>query len=264
MINKDWWKNFFDERYLKTYVDIKSKEATLKEVKFLFGVIKNKFKDQKIKILDLACGYGRHSILLAQKGLKVVGVDYSKYFLKIALAKVKDLGFKNVKFIRKDVRKISYQNEFDLVINMFTSFGYFRDEKDNIKVLKNVYRALKKGGYFILDLENAVCLVNTLIKRGKTDKDGFLFIENKKLLSNNLEVLTKLAFNHLNLRFVLERKWRENNKKNSSKANCRLYYPEEILSYLRLLNFKIVKIYGDFRKNKYTFDSPRMIIIAQK
>jgi SAM-dependent methyltransferase len=171
----NWWKKVFDKDYLKTYVDIITPERTKQEINFILKFIKTKFKNKKIKILDLACGYGRHAIPLAQEGHFVIGVDYSSYFLKLAKREAKKLKLKNIKFIKKDMRKIDFGGKFDLIINMFTSFGYFENEDDNILVLKNVYQALKKNGYFILDLDNYHRRIKKFIKEGKW-VNGFLVV----------------------------------------------------------------------------------------
>jgi 2-polyprenyl-3-methyl-5-hydroxy-6-metoxy-1,4-benzoquinol methylase len=82
-----WWEKIFDKRYFKIYSPIITEERTNREVKFLVDFIKKKFKNRKIKILDLACGYGKHSLALAKKGFNVVGVDYSNYFFEIGKEK---------------------------------------------------------------------------------------------------------------------------------------------------------------------------------
>ncbi|BCX15760.1 MAG: methyltransferase type 11 [Candidatus Parcubacteria bacterium] len=255
-------KKIFNENYLKTYVDMITPQRTEKEVSFLLKFIKEKFKNKKIKILDLACGYGRHSIPLAQAGYLVTGVDYSDYFLRLAKKEAKKLKLKNVEFIKKDMRKIDFKNEFDLVINMFTSFGYFENENDNILILKKVYQALKKKEYFIFDLDNYHQRIDWLIKEGKR-VDGFLIVSRTVKQSNGLEVTTTYGLNPLELKAFIERKWIEGKAK-SYKGIYLLYPLNEICNYLKLLNFKIEKFYGDFDGRKFTFDSLRMIIVAKK
>jgi len=95
-------------------------------------------------------------------------VDFSKEYLSDAIKKAKKMKLKNIEFIRKDMRKIDFKEEFDLVINMFTSFGYF-DDKDNFTFLKKVRRALKKGGKFIIDVKNGV-----FIRENLSEKTGKL------------------------------------------------------------------------------------------
>lgn len=258
----DWWKFIFNKDYLKTYVDILTEQRTEKELSFILDFIKDRFRNKKIKILDLACGHGRHSLPLAKAGYFVIGIDYSDYFLKLAKKEAKKLKLKNIKFIKKDMRKINFKNEFDLVINMFTSFGYFENEDDNLLVLKNIYQSLKNNGYFILDLENYHRWLTWFIKNGKW-ADGFLTISSIIKQSNGLEVTTKTWFDIEKMRVFIKREWFENKTK-SYLGSFRLYSLNEICNYLKLLNFKIFKIYGDFDKKEFDSQSSRMIIISKK
>jgi SAM-dependent methyltransferase len=259
-----WWEKIFDKRYLKIYSSIITEERTNREVKFLVDFIKKKFKNRKIKILDLACGYGRHSLALAEKGFNVVGVDYSNYFLKLAKKKAKELKIKNVKFLRKDMRKINFENEFDLIINMFTSFGYFDKNEDNIKVLKNVYNALKCKGYFILDLENPNYWYYLLLNDPKIDQEGFLFYETE-VIDGELKIKIKIIFDHINRFIILQRKWEENGKEIFWEGKFKLFYQDEIINYLQFLGFKNIKVLGDFDfKKPFDKNSSRMIFVALK
>jgi SAM-dependent methyltransferase len=262
--NNFWWQKIFDERYLKIYSFGITEERTNKELKFLLTFIKKKFKNRKIKILDLACGYGRHSLPLAENGYEVIGVDYSKYFLSLAKEKAKELKIKNVRFLRKDIRKINFKEEFDLVINMFTSFGYFDNNEDNIKVLKNVYESLKRGGYFILDLENPNFCWKFFLKNPQVTEEGFLYYEFKEP-NKELDINTKVILDHVNRFVILQRKWEENGKENLWEGKFKLFYPEEILIYLKLIGFERIKIFGDFDFKKiFNKESSRMIFKAFK
>lgn len=102
------------------------------------------------RLLDLACGTGRHSILLARRGAFVVGVDKTEAYLQEARAGAR--GLKNCLFARGDMRRLPFKGEFDAAINLWTSFGYFAKPSDDLKALKGVARALKPGGLFLIDL----------------------------------------------------------------------------------------------------------------
>lgn len=262
-ISSDWWKFIFNEDYLKTYVDIITNQRTEKEVRFILKFIRENFKNKKIKILDLACGYGRHSILLAKKGYFITGIDYSDFFLKLAREEVGKFNLKNVEFLKQDIRKIKFKNEFDLVISMFTSFGYFDDESDNFLVLKNVYQSLRKGGFFILDLENYLRWFDLFLSNGKLIKN-FIYYTITKKQSNNLKVKTEFLLDYYKMRIIIRRSWSEDKEKKSYEGSFRIYSLGEILFYLRLLNFEVKKIYGGFNNEKFTPFSSRMIIIASK
>ena len=126
-----WWQKFFDEHYLKVYEELE--RASSREVESLIRMMDLK---PKAKILDLCCGYGRHSFELAQRGFKVTGYDLSDFFLKKAKNDSAASGLK-IDYIKGDMRKLPFESRFDAVINIFTSFGYFDRERDDLKVLKN-------------------------------------------------------------------------------------------------------------------------------
>lgn len=102
------------------------------------------------RVLDLACGTGRHSVLLARRGAFVVGVDKTEVYL--AEARRNARGLANCLFARGDMRRLPFKGEFDAVMNIWTSFGYFAKYSDDIKALKGVQRSLKPGGLFLIDL----------------------------------------------------------------------------------------------------------------
>ena len=102
------------------------------------------------RLLDLACGTGRHSLLLARRGAVVLGVDKTASYLRQARQAAKKLP--NCRFALGDMRHLPFTEEFDAAMNLWTSFGYFSRFSDDLKVLKGVARALKPGGLFLIDL----------------------------------------------------------------------------------------------------------------
>ena len=104
------------------------------------------------RLLDLACGTGRHALLLARRGAFVVGVDKTEAYLKEGRAQARARGLTNCLFARGDMRRLPFKGEFDAAMNLWTSFGYFSKPTDDLKALKGVARALKPGGLFLIDL----------------------------------------------------------------------------------------------------------------
>jgi len=102
------------------------------------------------RLLDLCCGTGRHSILLARRGASVLGVDRTPAYLTEARRRAGKL--ENCRFAQGDMRRLPFEGEFDAVMNLWTSFGYFEKESDDLKTLKGVARALKPGGLFLIEL----------------------------------------------------------------------------------------------------------------
>lgn len=102
------------------------------------------------RVLDLCCGTGRHSILLARRGASVLGVDRTTEYLEQARRRA--CALKNCRFVQGDMRRLPFDGEFDAVMNLWTSFGYFEKESDDLRTLKSVARALKPGGLFLIEL----------------------------------------------------------------------------------------------------------------
>jgi SAM-dependent methyltransferase len=100
------------------------------------------------RILDLPCGYGRHAALLARRGFRVVGVDLSPAML--AEARRRYAEGPRLRFRRADMRHIAYRDEFDAVVNLYTSFGYFTPAQ-NVAALRRMARALRPGGRLLID-----------------------------------------------------------------------------------------------------------------
>lgn len=258
---KDWWQSVFDDKYLKTYVDIVTPELTRKQVDFLVKSLK---LNKKQKILDLACGYGRHSLELVRRGYNVTGFDYSNYFLKQAksIAKKEKL---NVEFIQGDFRKLPFRNEFDAVINMFTSFGYFDQAKENRKVLTSIYKALKPHGLAIIDLNNPVATIariNTL-PNARQEK-GVLHASSVSSLSNGLEVKTEHHVNITKMMWLMNRAWTENGARKKYVTNIKMYTLQELSKLITSIGFNIQKVLGNFSGEPFTTSSRRMIFLIKK
>src|SRR5262249_12669661 len=145
-----WYHEFFGEDYLRIYAHTLAPERTAQEVE---GIVRLLALPPGSSILDLCCGHGRHSIPLAQRGYQVTGQDLSEFFLQRAQVDAQVEGV-SVRWVRGDMREIPFANEFDAVINIFTAFGYFESEAEDQKVLRQVHRALKPGGRFLLELKH--------------------------------------------------------------------------------------------------------------
>src|SRR3989339_1377080 len=156
IVKKNWHKDFFKNAFYNPASPAALAKAP-EEVRFVIKALKLK---KGSKVLDMCCGPGRHSVLLAKKGLDVTGFDFSKEYLAEAAERAKKNKVQ-IRLVRGDMRKLPYSNEFDAVINMFTSFGYF-SEKQNIAILKKVAGALKPHGKFFIDIVHKENLDNNL------------------------------------------------------------------------------------------------------
>ena len=152
-INENWWKYIFDEMYLLTDArSVCNDELTQREVDFLEQTL---LLDKTASILDLCGGQGRHSLELSRRHFKNITVlDYSKYLLNLG-KKIAWQEKLNTVFIQSDARNIGFLGQsFRFIILMASSFGYFPDEKENQKILAEIFRILIPGGTVLLDLPN--------------------------------------------------------------------------------------------------------------
>lgn len=144
----DWYKHGWS-------LDIKNQswvEDTENQVSFVIKTLKFTGKE---RILDLACGYGRHSLSFAQKGFSVVGVDITKDYIDDAIKTSKENSL-TARFIQSDIRDIDFENEFDVVLNLADgAIGYLETDQENLKIFDVISRALKKGGKHFMDVCNA-------------------------------------------------------------------------------------------------------------
>ncbi len=137
--------------YLFTYRDDLTDERSDAEVALLIKLLEI---SSSMKILDLACGFGRHANRLAVMGHSVTGVDFMPGFITLARQKATEMGLQ-VDYRQGDMRQVSFVEEFDRVLLLFTSFGYFEDN-ENEQVVENMARALKPGGRLLFDIPNGM------------------------------------------------------------------------------------------------------------
>jgi SAM-dependent methyltransferase len=143
----DWFESFFGADYFEIYRDFFTPEATAADVE---GIVSLLGLSPGARVLDLACGHGRHAVPLAARGFDVTGFDLSELVLERARAEAAARGVA-VRWQRGDMRELPFEAEFDAVINVFTAFGYFADEEEDVETLRRVRHALVPGGRFLLE-----------------------------------------------------------------------------------------------------------------
>lgn len=147
-MESNWYKKIWS-------LDIKDQswvEDTNRQVDFLVEKLGLK---SGAKILDLACGFGRHSLELARRGFDVTGVDITPDYIDFA-KKTAEKEKLNARFICSDIREVGFENEFDAVLNMADgAVGYLENDEENLKIFKTVSRALKSSGRHFMDIMNA-------------------------------------------------------------------------------------------------------------
>lgn len=145
-----WYESWFNSPYYHLlYKDRDYAEAEA----FLNRLTEHLSPRPDARFLDLACGKGRHSVFLAAKGFKVTGLDLSPQNIRAANETAAEQGL-DIRFREHDMREDSGLGPFDFILNLFTSFGYFDDPSDNLRVLQAVRAQLAASGTFVLDFMN--------------------------------------------------------------------------------------------------------------
>jgi SAM-dependent methyltransferase len=198
-------------------------------------------------VLDLCCGPGRHSAELAKRGYNVTGVDRSAFLLSRARERSSD-----VEWISSDMRDFVRPASYDLVINMFTSFGYFEDKDDDVRVLRNIHTSLRDGGVFLIDVIGKEYLAkvfqptvsytapngSTLVQRHEIF-DDWTRIRNEWMLVDG-ERVKRFTFHHT------------------------VYSAQELKDRLGAAGFGSVAVYGDLEGNEYGTAATRLVAMARK
>lgn len=257
-----WWKNTFDQKYLDTYIDTEFIAPKQTEVQINFLVEKLNLK-KGVRILDLACGYGRHSIPLAELGFQVTCLDYSSFLLEKARSETKKKKL-HIAFIQGDMREIRFENEFDAVISMFTSFGYFETKEEEKELLQKIYQSLKIDGVLLLDLNNSLRTVQRIKRLGNLNQDNNSYsLTSTNILSNSLEVNTKQTLSQDESKWTIERTWINTvGEKQSYEIVINLFSRKELEQILTDVGFGSTQAYGDFEGTEFKIDSPRLILVA--
>jgi SAM-dependent methyltransferase len=150
--SSDWWRDFFNPIVGQVMFTAKAGQAE-SEVR---QVVRQTRIKPPLKVLDLACGTGRHSLLLAKRGFEVTGLDYSKSYLREAAATARKSRTR-IRFVHGDMKELDRHfqpHEFELVVSLYNSFGYFSSRRDDLKMLKAVHRVLAAGGLLVLNTLN--------------------------------------------------------------------------------------------------------------
>jgi len=239
------FEGLFDPDYLYFYAPQMTPERTEAEVDLIWQLLELK---PGMTVLDLACGHGRISNPLAKRGCVMTGLDASDLFLQQAQSDAVEQGVA-VEYLKGDMRTLPWSEQFDCVVNWFTAYGYFSDE-ENHQVLREVYRALKPGGKFLLEHQNRDRVLKQFQPAFVTEREGNYLIDR-----NRYNILTGCTENE---RIIIRE-----GKVRKLQFFIRLFSYTELRDWLLQAGFERVEGYGH-TGGSLTLDSRRMILVAHK
>ena len=239
-----WYARWFGEEYLRLYPHRDQGEAD-RAVELVAGLVELTDQD---RVLDLACGAGRHLRAMEECGIRSVGLDLSHPLLQRAREAVPETAL-----VRADMRYIPFGDDsFSLVSSFFTSFGYFMSPEEDRRVLDEVRRILRPGGHLVLDFLNSARVREGLVPHDEREVDGRLVVQERRLVDGGRSVEKTIRMSAIGSgeeeRFI---------------ERVRLYDPDELEELLVSAGFSPVCSFGDYQGTPFAAGSPRFILLAR-
>lgn len=241
MKTKDWFTDWFNTSYYHTlYKERNDDEAQV----FMKNVTSFLNLPKTTHILDLPCGKGRHSVFLNSLGYKVTGGDLAANSIKLA----KEFENDTLKFKVHDMRA-PFNNRYDAIFNLFTSFGYFEDDKEDILILNNIKQGLNKDGFFVFDFLNAEKVKLNLVATETKTVDNITF-------NIKREIKDGFIFKHIS--FFAD------GENHSYTEQVKYLDLDKMTTFFEEVGFTITNVFGNYDLNTYEAKtSDRLIIIAK-
>lgn len=234
-----WYENWFDKNYLLLYKNRDAVEARA-QVQLIIKTLKPP-KDKMI--LDLGCGDGRYTQLFAELGFRIIGLDLSRELIREGRKK-----FGGLNLMVGDMRNIPGQ--FETILSLFTSFGYFDDDRENLMVFQAVSSSLLPNGWFWLDFLNPAFVQEDLVPETITEiSSKCQVVEKRKIIKN---------------RVVKDIIFIQGREKKYYQESVRLYSRAELGVMLRRVGIQPMGCFGDYNGQEWQFDSRRTIVYGKK
>ena len=203
------------------------------------------------QILDMPCGTGRHSIELARCGYRATGVDRTEAYLAEARRRA-EAGGVTVEWVRADMRSFSRPQAFDVVLNLYTSFGYFEDTADDKLAARAFFDALRPGGRLLMELFGRENLAAGFQSRAWTElDDGLLLLEERAITDH---------WRRVHNRWIMI----QDTRRHEIEFSLRLYSAGELIDLLSDVGFTDVTAFGNLDGDPYDEHARRLVIVATK
>lgn len=258
-VDPPWWVSFFDERYRVSDLDSQPDRRTAEQVGCVQAIL---LEAGCVKVLDLGCGTGRHTVRLAVGGFEVTGIDLNPDYLSLARQRAEREQV-NASFLQADMRQLTpvADSSCDAVISMYTSFGFFPGTDGDRAVLGEIARVLKPAGTLVLDIINRDWLLRTFAPSDFTSEEGRFVIRDYDDSPDGV-TLHEDSFSAWDstLRWTITRM---SDPPGSIAADYRVYSVHEILSLLAAAGFQSRTVLGGYDRSPFTIFSPRIVVVAE-
>jgi len=242
----EWYEESFGEDYLLVYKH-RDVQGAYEEVHKMINWLK---LEPQAQVLDLCCGMGRHSLALADAGFRVTGIDLSDVLLREA----RQMDTENrVEWVHADMRNLPLEGGFDAVVNLFTSFGYFREDGEQLKVLRVIRHMLKPGGSYIIDFMNTAYVTRHLVPHSKRETEGQRIEEFRQIKDGFVQKEIHITDSG------------SSDKPRIHKERVKLYTREQLSELLQEAGLVVDQVHGGYDEEEYEEQaSPRMIFVGHR
>jgi SAM-dependent methyltransferase len=206
--------------------------------------------EERARILDLCCGNGRHSLEFSQRGFDVIGVDRTAAYIENARSEAEKRGL-DVAFVVGDMREYCAPNSFDIVMNLFGSFGYFQDPDDDRRVVENAHASLRPGGRFLIETQGKEILARDFQEKDWGEEGELLILSEKKVSQN---------WGRIETRWIVIR----GTERIEHRVSVRSYSAVELSSLLGSCDFPKVRVYGSLDGTEYDQAAQRLVVVGRK
>lgn len=246
---RPWWSTYFDEVFLRIYRPLKDDETTAIEVDAVCALLGI---EPGASVLDVGCGWGRHSLELARQGLKVTGVDLSERLLEEA-EKASSAEGLDVRWVAGDMRKLDFRREFDVAISMFSTLGYFSSDDDDIAVLAGIREAVVPSGLLLIE-----CMHRDLIAREFAERDWWETPDGDLIwVERSFDAVAGISHEVL--------RWRSPTGETGEKSHSiRIRSAPELDALLQRAGWRPIEWVGGWDLEPFTHQSERLMVVAQR
>jgi SAM-dependent methyltransferase len=239
----DWWEGAADIIF-HTY----AREHAPQQVEQVLALAAF---EPPIRVLDLPCGIGRHTLEFARLGCRVTAVDRTQVYLDMAAQRADELGL-NIELVREDMRVFQRPESFDLAVNLYTSFGYFEDPDEDQRVIDNFYVSLRPGGVLVMDMAGKEVIARIFQARDWRElEDGTLILEERR---------TSADWTWFSNRWIVIRE----GERRDYPFSHRIYGASDLRRVLENAGFEPIRIYGDLTGSEYDHNAQRLVAVARK
>ena len=243
-VKSEWFSEWFNTSYYHLLYSNRNYEEA---ASFIQNLIRHLDLKKASKVIDIACGKGRHSLYFNQQGFDVTGVDLSQESIDFARSEENE----NLRFYVQDMRSVFKENYFDLAVNLFSSFGYFDSEEDNQRAISAMSANLKKGGVLVLDFLNPIKVISNLVSE-EIKKVEAVDFHIRRYVNDADFIVKDISFT-------------DKGKKYSFQEKIKAITEAEFRKYFEKAGLEIQAVLGSYDLKSYdTQESDRMIFIAKK